>query len=131
MLRFLLDEHISPVVCSIVRVRRSQISIESLLEWRGGSLRGKDDHIVLASAAEAGYTLVTYDLRTIPSLLRAWAATGLEHQGVVFIDERTYRPQDLPESPTHSFGFRMICARSSGQTVSPSHPGRRHRANIC
>lgn len=95
MLRFLLDEHISPAVCSIVRVRRSQISIESLLEWRGGSLRGKDDHIVLASAAEAGYTLVTYDLRTIPSLLRAWAATGLEHQGVVFIDERTYRPQDF------------------------------------
>lgn len=95
MLQFLLDEHISPTVCSIVRERRSQVLIESLLEWRDAALRGKDDHIVLASAAEAGYTLVTYDLRTIPPLLQVWAAKGLSHQGVVFIDERTCRPQDF------------------------------------
>ncbi len=95
MLRFLLDEHISPAVCLIVRERSSGILIESLVEWREGSLRGKDDSIVLAAAAEAGYALVTYDLRTIPPLLRVWAAKGLSHQGVVFIDERTCRPQDF------------------------------------
>lgn len=38
---------------------------------------------------------MTYDLRTIPALLREWAAKGLSHQGVIFVDERTYRPQDL------------------------------------
>ncbi len=92
MLQFLLDEHISPTVCSIVRERRSRVLIESLLEWRDAGLRGKDDHIVLAAAAEAGHALVTYDLRTIPPLLQVWAATGLGHQGVVFIDERTCRP---------------------------------------
>ncbi len=69
--------------------------IESLLEWREGSLRGRDDSIVLAATAEAGYALVTYDLRTIPPLLRVWAAKGLSHHGVVFIDERTCRPQDF------------------------------------
>ncbi len=95
MLRFLLDEHISAAVCSIVRERRSEVLIESLLEWREGSLRGKDDPMVLAAAAEAGYALVTYDLRTIPPLLWVWAAKGLSHQGVVFIDERTCRPQDF------------------------------------
>lgn len=95
MLRFLLDEHISPAVCSIVRERRRQVLIESLLEWRDGSLRGKDDHRVLAAAAEAGYALVTYDLRTIPPLLQVWAAKGLSHHGVIFIDERTCRPQDF------------------------------------
>lgn len=95
MLQFLLDEHISPTVCLIVRERRSQVLIESLLEWRDAVLRGKDDHIVLAAAAEAGYTLVTYDLRTIPPLLQVWAAKGRSHQGVVFIDERTCRPQDF------------------------------------
>jgi hypothetical protein len=95
VLRFLLDEHISPAVCLIVRERSSGILIESLVEWREGSLRGKDDSIVLAAAAEAGYALVTYDLRTIPPLLRVWAAKGLSHQGVVFIDERTCRPQDF------------------------------------
>lgn len=95
MLQFLLDEHISPAVCSIVRQQRNHISIVSLLEWRGGSLRGKDDPIVLTQAAEAGFTLVTYDLRTIPALLQAWAANGVSHQGIVFIDERTCRPQDF------------------------------------
>jgi hypothetical protein len=96
MLQFLLDEHISPTVCSIVRERRSDILIESLTIWRDGSLRGKDDAVVLAIAAEAGYALVTYDLRTIPALLQAWAAKGLSHHGVIFIDERTYRPRDFP-----------------------------------
>ena len=50
---------------------------------------------MLAAAAEAGYAVVTYDLRTIPALLQAWAAKGLSHQGVIFIDERTCRPQDF------------------------------------
>lgn len=59
MLRFLLDEHISPAVCLIVRERRNEILIESLVEWREGSLRGKDDSIVLTAAAEARYALVT------------------------------------------------------------------------
>lgn len=95
MLQFLLDEHISPAVCSIVRDRRSQVLIESLLEWRDAGLRGKDDHIVLAAAAEAGYALVTYDLRTIPPLLHVWAAKGLSHHGVIFVDERTCRPARL------------------------------------
>lgn len=95
MLRFLLDEHISPDVCLIVRGQRSSIAIESLLEWRDGSLRGRDDDVVLTAAAEAGYTLVTYDLRTIPTLLQTWAAKGLSHHGVIFIDEKTCRPQDF------------------------------------
>lgn len=94
MLRFLLDEHISPTVSLIVR-ERDAVTIESLLEWRSGVLRGKDDDVVLTAAAEAGFTLVTYDLRTIPALLHVWATKGRSHQGVIFIDERTYRPQDL------------------------------------
>lgn len=95
MLRFLLDEHISPTVCVIVRQRRRQVSIESPLEWRDATLRGKDDGVVLTAAAEAAFALVTYDLQTIPPLLHAWAAGGLSHGGVIFVDERTYRPQDF------------------------------------
>jgi hypothetical protein len=95
MLQLLLDEHISPAMSLIVRERRSEVLIKSLLEWGNGSLRGKDDSIVLAATAEAGYALVTFDLRTIPPLLKVWAEKGLSHQGVVFIDERTCRPQDF------------------------------------
>lgn len=95
MLSFLLDEHICPDVCASVRSQRSSIAIESLLEWRDGSLRGKDDDVVLRAAAESGYVLVTYDLRTIPGLLRDWAVKGYGHCGVIFVDERTCRPQDV------------------------------------
>ncbi len=94
MLRFLLDEHISPEVCSIARGRRSAIEIESIHEWREGSLRGKDYHVVLRAATKARYALVTYDLRTMPPLLREWAARGESHQGVVFIDELSCRARD-------------------------------------
>ena len=95
MLRFLLDEHISPVVCRIVHERRSEISIQSVHDWRDGYLRGKHDKVLLSAIAEEEYTLVTYDLRTIPPLLQLWAATGLSYQGVIFIDERTCRPHDF------------------------------------
>lgn len=69
MLRFLLDEHISSAVCSIVRRRRREVVIESVLEWQAGGMRGKDDDVLLNAAADAGLVLVTYDLRTIPALL--------------------------------------------------------------
>ena len=95
MLQFLLDEHISPTVCLVVRERRNQISIESVLDWQGGHLSGKDDHTLLSAISAARYTLVTYDLRTVSPLLRTWAATGLTHHGVIFIDERTCRPNDF------------------------------------
>ena len=97
MLQFLLDEHISPVVCSIVHTRRSKVPIESVLEWQAWSFRGKADRILLAAAAASCHTLVTYDLRTIPLLLQGWAAQGLSHHGVIFIDERTCQPQNFAE----------------------------------
>jgi hypothetical protein len=95
MLKLLLDEHISPAVCVIARDRSPRLIIESLVEWREGALRGKKDEYVLEVAMEHGFTLVTYDLRTIPLLLRQMASDGVQHHGVIFIDERTCRPKDL------------------------------------
>jgi hypothetical protein len=40
-------------------------------------------------------TLVTYDRRTIPSLLKTWAEAGRPHGGVIFVDEKTIGPADL------------------------------------
>ena len=34
-------------------------------------------------------TLVTYDRRTIPRLLKTWAEEGRNHGGVIFVDEKT------------------------------------------
>ena len=48
-----------------------------------------------AGAAEQGLTLVTYDRRTIPPLLKIWAEEGRRHGGVVFVDEKTISPADI------------------------------------
>jgi hypothetical protein len=41
-----------------------------------------------------GLTLVTYDRRTIPLLLKVWAEEGRRHGGVIFVDEKTISPAD-------------------------------------
>ena len=43
MLAFLTDEHITHVVAEQVHQKRPDIRIESVLRWRGGSLRNKAD----------------------------------------------------------------------------------------
>jgi len=61
----------------------------------GGRFLGQDDSACLESAAEQGLTLVTYDRRAIPLLLKTWAEEGREHGGVIFIDEKMISPDDL------------------------------------
>ena len=68
MLKLLLDEHVARAVASGVRRRLPAIAIDAL---------------------------VTYDRRTIPILLKGWAEQGLQHSGVIFVDERTIAPSDV------------------------------------
>jgi hypothetical protein len=89
MLAFLLDEQISHMVMEQVRQKRSDVRIESVLLWRDGDLRGKEDAEVLAAAVEESLTLVTYDQKTITPLLMQWAMEGRTHAGVIFIDGRS------------------------------------------
>lgn len=95
MLRLLLDEQMSPTVADQINVRHPQIPIQSIHRWREATLTGTPDPLVLRAALEDGLTLVTYDLKTIPPLLAEWAATGIAHSGVIFVDERTIRPSDF------------------------------------
>lgn len=95
MLRFLLDEHISPVVAAGLRRRgRRTPFVIGLAEWHAGKFLGAPDETFLDAAATERLTLVTYDRRTIPPILRAWAEEGRRHGGVVFIDEKTISPAD-------------------------------------
>jgi len=94
-LRLLLDEQISAKVADQVRASDPSVSIQSLHRWRGGSFLGKDDDLLLVAAAEESLTLVTYDQKTIPTLLVQMALLGQSHGGVLFVDDRTIASNNL------------------------------------
>jgi len=95
MLKLLLDEHVSPRVATGLRRRDHTLVVRSMPEWEDGSFLGQEDDICLREAALQGLTLVTYDRRTIPPLLKIWAEQGRRHAGVIFVDEKTISPADI------------------------------------
>jgi len=95
VLKLLLDEHISNEVAAGLRRRHRALVVLCMAEWEKGSFLGLDDSACLARAAAQGLTLVTYDRRTIPPLLKAWAQEDRSHGGVIFVDEKTITSDDI------------------------------------
>ena len=95
MLKLLLDEHISPDVAHGLRRRNRATGVRYLADWENGRFLGQDDRACLHEAAAQGLTLVTYDRRTIPPLLKTWGEEGRAHGGVIFVDEKTISPADI------------------------------------
>ncbi len=96
MLRFLLDENISPDVADGLRAKNPAVEIITMPEWEQGRFMGEPDESILSAAVEQGLVLVTYDLATIPPLLKSMAEIGKPFPGVVFVDQKTI--------PSHDFG---------------------------
>ena len=94
MLKLLLDEHISPTVVDGLRRRNRPLVVSCMVEWEEGEFLGQQDTACLQQAAAQGLTLVTYDRRTIPPLLKAWVEEERKHGGVIFVDEKTISPSD-------------------------------------
>lgn len=95
MLKLLLDEHISPDVAKGLRRRNRAMEVRYMVEWENGYFLGQQDNACLREAGAQGLTLVTYDRRTIPPLLKIWAEEERNHGGVVFVDEKTISPADI------------------------------------
>ncbi len=95
MLKLLLDEHISPHVVEGLRRRKPKLHVFCMRDWEHGRFVGADDDLVLAEAAAQGLALVTYDLRTIPSILKLWAEEERSHAGVVLVDEKTISTDNI------------------------------------
>ena len=95
MLKLLLDEQISPDVANGLRRRNRAIDVRYMVEWEEGHFLGQEDSACLREAAAQGLTLVTYDRRTIPPLLKTWAEEERTHGGVIFVDEKTISPADI------------------------------------
>ncbi|MSQ14704.1 MAG: hypothetical protein EXR50_02430 [Dehalococcoidia bacterium] len=92
-MRLLLDANISPSVAA--QLLTGGIDAIALRDWHDGSYRTAADDQVLVDAAVEGRVLVTYDLKTVPLLLKEWPETRPHHGGVVLIDEKTLRPIDV------------------------------------
>jgi hypothetical protein len=95
VLRFLLDEHLSPETVNAVQAVHPEIRVASLNHWENGQYRGLDDGVILAKAHKQGLTLVTYDLKTIPPLLVQWVQRGIPHAGVIFGSSHTISTSDI------------------------------------
>ena len=95
MLKLLLDEHVSPAVADGLGRRNRALIVHYMLEWEDGDFLGREDSACLQEAARQGLTFVTYDRRTIPPLLKAWAEEERSHGGVIFVDEKTISPADI------------------------------------
>lgn len=86
-MRLLLDAHISPALAHGLLL--DGVDTVSMRDWLGGNYRAATDEQILTAAAADERVLVTYDLRTIPTLLREWGASGRPHAGVVLVDDKT------------------------------------------
>ena len=95
MLELLLDEQLTPDIAAAARKYRPGIRIVSIHDWADGHFVGSPDVELLREALRRSRTLVTFDLKTIPLLLRSWAEQGMDHGGVVFVDETTLAQNDV------------------------------------
>jgi len=95
MLQLLLDAHISPKVGSSLTAINSTITVHDLIHWQEGRFRESSDEELLEAAFRQGFTLVTFDLTTIPQLLKDWTEQGIKHGGVILVDTRTISPEDI------------------------------------
>lgn len=95
MLKLLLDEHISPDVADGLHNRPKALAVFSLVAWEDGRFLGVSDELILEAAAAQKLTLVTYDCKTIPPLLKSWAEEGRAHGSVIFVDDKTIVPSDI------------------------------------
>ena len=95
MLKFLLDEHISPRVGEQLCNKCPSMSVYTLQTWEDGRYLQLPDDVLMTLAYQHSLTLVTYDLRTIPLLLSEWAALEQDHAGVIFIDQKTIQSSNF------------------------------------
>lgn len=95
MLSLLLDENISPQVAKQIAQKRPDIPAQSLHHWQEGHFKAQPDESILVAAASERLTLVTYDQKTILPVLVQWGQEGVDHAGVIFVDNHTIAPNDF------------------------------------
>jgi hypothetical protein len=93
-LKLLLDEHIWPGVAKLVTKALPTTEVVSLHHYGGGNLLNTTDDEILAEAHRSGWTLVTFDLNSIPRLLSEMAMANEDHSGVIFVSIKSFAQND-------------------------------------
>ena len=92
VLKLLLDEHVPPLLAGELARHRPGTAVIALQDFAGRAFLGAYDEKILLAGAEGGWTLLTYDQKTIPPLLMAWGEQGKAHGGIIFVDRKTLEP---------------------------------------
>lgn len=92
-MRLLLDAHLP--VALVGQLRERGVDVEAISTWLDSSYSSASDETILTVALQHRRVLVTYDCRTIPMLLKEWAEAGQHHAGIILVDGRTIRPNDI------------------------------------
>ena len=93
-MKLLLDEHVDPAIADGLRGALS-IEVMALRDWKQGIHLHAQDDVLLRAAYDGGWTLVTYDQRTIRPLVKNWGDQSRPHGGVIFVDDRTITQNDV------------------------------------
>ncbi len=93
-LSLLLDENISQVVAEQVRLKRSDIPIQSIHHWHEGAYLSVPDEVLIAAAHAENLTLVTYDTQILSELSYLFAEE-IAFGGLIFIDAKTVASSDF------------------------------------
>ena len=93
-MRLLLDDHVKKATVGALQRRCPGLDVVHLAAWQAGAYRTAEDELILRACFEEGRSLVSYDQRTIPDLLRRWAAEERPHAGVIFGDSNTVPAND-------------------------------------
>jgi hypothetical protein len=87
VLRLLTDSHVPPAVCEAAR-KLEPLDITALRTWHGGVYLHERDARLLALAWEDSVTIVTYDVNTLPLVVKERLESGLSHAGMVYVSAR-------------------------------------------
>jgi hypothetical protein len=93
-MRLLLDAHVDPDVAAGLRRVRA-VEVLALRDWHDGAYRDVDDVLLLRAAHAEGWTLLTFDQKTIAPMAVEWAERGESHSGLIFADDRTLAQNDV------------------------------------
>ena len=94
-MKLLLDSHVKKAVAGALRKRFPRLDAIHLADWHAGAFLDADDADILAICQAEGRAWLTYDQRTIPDLLRLWAAEQCPHAGVFFADRNSIAPNNV------------------------------------